>query len=450
LTDSAQLSHTPRIIPRGEHGISRKQISPNALKVLYRLHEAGFAAYLVGGCLRDLIAGLAPKDFDVATDASPEEVRKLFGNCRLIGRRFRLAHVHFGREIIEVATFRGGAETEVANDERQQVCEDSGRILRDNVFGTLEDDVWRRDFTINALYYNIADFSLVDYCGGYDDLIAGRVRLIGDPEQRYREDPVRLLRAVRFAVKLGIDIDAELAGPIKSFGPLLADIPPSRLFEEMLKLLHGGKAQESIAQLRRFHLLRELLPGLENWLNREEDPWPLQFLELALASTDRRVAADLPVTPAFIFAVLLWPPLKDAAEKLVVEEGMSPAMAQQEAAPEVARKYLERIVLPKRFRYPMQDIWALQQRMIRRGGRRSMQVLSHPRFRAAYDFLDLRVAAGDAEAELRDWWLEFQEANPEQLETLLKRARGTGERQPNARRGSRRRRRPGASPKSDD
>ncbi|HEB98384.1 MAG TPA: polynucleotide adenylyltransferase PcnB, partial [Thiotrichales bacterium] len=253
----------PVIIPRAEHGISRSNISPNALKVLYRLRSAGYRACLVGGGVRDLLLGREPKDFDVATDARPEEVRKLFRNCRLVGRRFRLAHVVFGREVIEVATFRGRHD---AAEEGETATSEEGRILRDNVYGTIEEDAWRRDFTVNALYYDIEDFSVRDYVGGMEDLRAGVLRLIGDPEARYREDPVRMLRAVRFAVKLGFRIEPATEAPIESLAHLLFEIPPARLFEEVLKLFQGGMALETFEMLRHYDLFGKLFPLTEEVL----------------------------------------------------------------------------------------------------------------------------------------------------------------------------------------
>ena len=296
---------TPTIIPRPEHSISRAGISPNALKVLYRLKSAGFAAHLVGGGVRDLLLGREPKDFDVATDARPEEVHRLFRNCRLIGRRFRLAHVHFGPEIIEVATFRAAGVAE----EVDEFHLDNGRIVRDNVYGNIEEDAWRRDFTVNALYYNVADFSVVDYTDGMTDLRQGVLRLIGDPERRYREDPVRMLRAVRFASKLGFRVEPQTEAPLFELGHLLADIPSSRLFEEVLKLFFGGVALQTFEQLRHYGLFGLLFPLTETSLSREEEHFPRTLVSHALANTDERVADGLPVSPTFLFAALLWDPL---------------------------------------------------------------------------------------------------------------------------------------------
>ena len=290
----------PTIITRDQHVISRAQISDKALSVLYRLKNAGYGAYLVGGGVRDLSLGREPKDFDVATDATPDEVKALFRNCRLIGRRFRLAHVHWGPEIIEVATFRAMTPDADSGD-KDHVVED-GLVLRDNVYGTIEEDALRRDFTINALYYNIADFSVVDYAGGMADLQAGRLRLIGDPAVRYREDPVRMLRAVRFAAKLGFTIDSATAAPIPRMADLLDDIPPARLFDEVLKLFMAGQGVETFEALRHHGLFRYLFPASDTALDDDDHGQLITFVARALESTDARVNNDRPVTPAFLFA----------------------------------------------------------------------------------------------------------------------------------------------------
>jgi poly(A) polymerase len=316
----------PRIIPRPEHNVSRAQISQNAVKVLYRLREAGYQAFLVGGGVRDLLLGREPKDFDIATDAHPDDVRRLFRNCRLIGRRFRLAHVYFGRDIVEVATFRaadGNDEPDQDDDQSLLLKDEAGRILRDNRYGTIDDDVWRRDFTANALYYNIADFSIWDYAGGVDDIRAGVLRLIGEPEGRYREDPVRLLRAVRFAAKLGFRIEPATEAPLRTLAPLLEAVPPARLFEEILKLFLGGYAVPSYELLRRHGLFSYLFPAVGALLDSEAGgPYRALLLE-ALANTDERVAADEPVTAVFLFSVLLWGPVRQRAARLE-EAGESP------------------------------------------------------------------------------------------------------------------------------
>ena len=398
-------------IPRSEHNISRTGISPNALKVLYRLKNAGYQGYLVGGGVRDLLLGREPKDFDIATDAHPDEVRALFRNCRLIGRRFRLAHVIFGREIIEVATFRACHDEQ---DEDAGQLSDEGRILRDNVYGSVEEDAWRRDFTVNALYYNIEDFSVVDFTTGMEDLKAGVLRLIGAPEQRFREDAVRMLRAVRFAAKLGFTMEAECDRAMLELAPLLADIPPARLFEEVLKLFLAGYALEAFEKLRHYGLFGQLFPLTELALEREEQHFPLTLVNRALENTDTRIAEDKPVTPAFLFAALLWEPMRQRCEALQADGELSEHEAMQIASAQVVSEQAQRISLPKRFSLPMREIWMLQPRLMQTQGKRPHRLLGHPRFRAAYDFLLLRCESGEAPEELGIWWTEFQQANPQE------------------------------------
>ena len=404
------VARDPLIIPRSEHGISRKNIDEPALKVLYRLHKAGYQACLVGGAVRDLMLGRHPKDFDVATDATPEQVSKLFRNCRLIGRRFRLAHVHFGRQIIEVATFRAPH-----GELHREHHDESGRILRDNVYGEIHDDVWRRDFTANALYYNIADFSIIDYVGGAEDIANRRLRLIGDQETRYREDPVRMLRAVRFASKLGFTIDDSCRQAILELGPLLAEIPAARLFEEVLKLFHSGHAEESFFTLQEYDLLKYLFPDAVQALN---DPVTREFVSLSMQSTDDRVRIDKPVTPAFLFAALLWSPVRQQTDENVAA-GMPYAVALQKATTRVVANQVRYVSIPKRFTTVMRDIWSLQSRFRFHSGRRAYGVLHHPKFRAAYDFLCLRANAGETESDDCRWWTELQEQSPEQQKEII-------------------------------
>lgn len=420
------------VIPRDQHPISRANISQNAVSVLYRLKEAGFRACLVGGGVRDLLLGREPKDFDIATDATPEEVKDVFGRqCRLIGRRFRLAHVHFRGEIIEVATFRAGHEVEG----KAQVGE-AGRLLRDNVYGSIEDDVWRRDFTVNALYYDIQDFSLLDHTGGMADIDAGLLRMIGDPEQRYREDPVRMLRAIRFAAKLGFRIEPATEQPIFDLGHLLSDIPPARLYDEALKLLQSGHGENSFELLRRYDLFAWLFPETDELLTLERDEGELhRFISLALESTDARIAEDKPVNPAFLFAALLWGMVDRRAADLIEFEQLTPIQALQIAGREVADEQIKSTAMPKRLSLMMKEIWALQPRFAARSGKRAQSLREHPRFRAAYDFLCLRAQSGDQRAvEDCRFWTELQELPAEeQGKTLSTRKR----RKPRARRGRR-------------
>ena len=412
ITSSIDTSTGPTVISRSEHPISRANISSNALKVLYRLKDAGYQGHLVGGGVRDLLLGREPKDFDIATDAHPDDVRRLFGNCRLIGRRFRLAHVMFGREVIEVATFRALHDS---NDEESPArhVDDEGRIVRDNVYGTLEEDAFRRDFTVNALYYNIADFSVIDYAGGMDDLKQGTLRLIGDPETRFREDPVRMLRAVRFATKLGFRIHPDTERPIKDLAALLGDIPPARLFDEMLKLFMGGTALTSFEALRHYDLFGQLFPMTEKSLTHEQGHFPLTLISHGMENTDLRIQQNKPVTPTFLFAVFLWQPVRERAERLQTE-GQHPAQAMQHASSQIIAEQGRVMAIPRRFSLPMREIWMLQLRLELAGGRRSQRVLSHPRFRAAYDFLLLRGEAGEVSKETCQWWTGFQETHPKQ------------------------------------
>ena len=412
------ISHQPVIVSRAEHGISRKDISENALKVLYRLKKGGYAAYLVGGGVRDLLLGKHPKDFDVATNASPEQVKALFSNCRLIGRRFRLAHIHFGRDIIEVATFRGHHES----GEGEGVVE-NGMILRDNVYGTLEEDAVRRDFTINALYYNIADFSVVDYTGGLQDLKEHILKLIGDPVVRSKEDPVRMLRAIRFAAKLEFKLDRSIDNLIRELGELLENIPAARLFDEILKIFLSGHAVTGYKLLKEHGLLQHLFP-LTTPLIKEND-YSDNFITHALANTDKRIHEEKPVTPAFLFASLLWLPVQQRAKQLN-EKGMTPLQSTQVAGDEVVRDYVGYVSLPKRFSFPMREIWINQVRLEMRRGKRPLRLLQQPRFRASYDFMLLRNQAGEELQELCDWWTQFQEENEDQQRHMINKVKPKG------------------------
>jgi poly(A) polymerase len=375
--------------------------------VLYQLKKAGFEAYLVGGCVRDLLLGREPKDFDVVTNANPEQIRRVFRNCRLIGRRFRLAHVFFGSELIEVATFRGSASDE--DDENQQTHED-GRLLRDNIYGTLEEDVWRRDFTVNALYYNIRDFSIVDYTNGMADLRAGVLRLIGDPVTRYREDPVRMLRVVRFAVKLGFSLDSECEKPLHDLAYLLTAVPAARLYEEMLKLFLSGYGLQTFEMLRHYGLFAVLFPETDSCLNTESEGFPRLFLIKALENSDKRIAEGKSVTPYFLLSVFLWEPVQSVAEQKIAH-GEDKVYAYQNATNEVLNRQIKSIAIPKRITQSMREVWLLQSRLQQCTGIRPYRLLANPRFRAAYDFLVLRAETGGADKQLAQWWTEFQIAD---------------------------------------
>nr|WP_207061529.1 polynucleotide adenylyltransferase PcnB [Motiliproteus sp. SC1-56] len=407
------------VIHRDDHILSRRDMSDNALKVLYRLKDAGYEAYLVGGCVRDLLLGEHPKDFDVATEATPEEVHELFRNSRLIGRRFKLVHVRFGREIIEVATFRAGHDSQ--NNAQHGHQDDSGRILRDNVYGTVEEDALRRDFTVNALYYSVRDFSIHDHANGVEDLDNRTLRLIGDPEARYREDPVRMLRAVRFAAKLGFTMAEETEEPICRLAPLLGDIPAARLFEEVLKLLLGGRGEETFKLLREFNLFTPLFPATQRLLERGGDQAELceELIIAALRNTDKRIKKGKSVTPAFIYAAMLWHPLQVRIAQLR-DEGLPPIPALHQAAQDVVQQQVQATSIPRRFSGPMREIWELQFRLPRRFGRRAEQLVEHPRFRAAYDFLLMREASGEQLDQLGDWWTRYQEEDDEGRAALVK------------------------------
>ncbi|HEX6613394.1 MAG TPA: polynucleotide adenylyltransferase PcnB [Rhodanobacteraceae bacterium] len=412
-TEALPVPAAPRIIPRAEHSVSRKNISRGALKVLYGLHENGYRACLVGGAVRDLLLGGHPKDFDIATNATPEEVKRLFRNCRLIGRRFRLAHVIFGPEIVEVATFRGtGVEGE---GDRHTI---DGRIVRDNVWGTIEEDALRRDFRVNALYYDIADFSVIDFVGGMEDLEQRRLHLIGDPELRYREDPVRMLRAARLAAKLGFAIDPTASAPFATLGHLLGEAPSARLFDETMKMFMAGHGLASFRMLEKCDLLKHLFAGTARALARDERGALRSLVENGLAGTDARVREDKPVTPAFLFAVLLWGEVYSIARGLQAE-GVDRALAWQRAAHKVMAEQTERVAIPRRFSYAMEEIWALQPRFAERTKKRVFRLLAHPRFRAAYDFLLLRAAESDDLRERGEWWTRIQTLDPAQLEEAL-------------------------------
>lgn len=426
------------VIPRSEHSISRQDISENALKVLYRLNKGGYQAYLVGGGVRDLLLGKNPKDFDIATNATPEQVKKLFRNCRLVGRRFRLAHILFGRDIIEVATFRGHHQEEQTDKQTSQRSE-QGMLLRDNVYGNLEEDAERRDFTVNALYYNIDDFSLVDFAGGLQDLKAKRLALIGDPATRYREDPVRMLRAVRFAAKLDFEIAPEAAEPIQSLAPLLRDIPPARLFEECLKLFLAGDGQQTLLALRDHGLLFPMFPQLKPLLADADPTDPsLAFILKALGNTDQRIHNEQRVTPAFIFAAMLWPLVEQRSQELLTELTLPPHDAMALAMTQVLDQQCRSIAIPRRFTTAIREIWQLQGRLNKRQGKRAFSTFEHPRFRAAFDFLLIRSETSDDPSlkELSSWWQTWQQSSEKERVQLL---RSLGQNRP------RRRRRPSRS-----
>jgi poly(A) polymerase len=411
-SSSAEL----HIIPREQHGIMRGHINPCALKVTSGLQEAGYSAFVVGGAARDLLLGLEPKDYDIATNATPEEVRAIFRRSRIIGRRFRLVHVMCGAETVEVSTFRGS--TSASEDEgavAEPHADEHGRLLRDNIFGSQEEDAKRRDFTVNALFFDPVHEEIWDYLNGYDDIKARRLRIIGDAMRRYREDPVRMLRVVRLSAKLDMQIDPATAEPIGDLAPLLRNVPPSRLFDEMLKLLLSGHALTCVTDLRKRGLHHGLLPMLDVIL---EQPLGERFITLALKNTDERVRQEKPVSPGFLFAALLWHEVlarwnvrQAAGEKLI------PALHQ--AMDDVLAVQNGNLAIPRRYDAIMKEIWAMQPRFIGRSGRRPFRLLEHPRFRAAYDFMLLRCQSGEVDMELGKWWETFQHASTSDREAML-------------------------------
>jgi poly(A) polymerase len=404
------------IIPQKQHGITRDHINPCALKVTSGLQEAGYSAFVVGGAARDLLLGLEPKDYDVATNATPEEVRTVFRRSRIIGRRFRLVHVMCGAETVEVSTFRGSMS---ASDDDGLTpdthADEHGRLLRDNVFGSQEEDAKRRDFTVNALFFDPIKEEIWDYLNGYDDIKAKRLRIIGNPLRRYREDPVRMLRAVRLAAKLDMQLDADTAAPIGDLAHLLQNVPPSRLFDEMLKLLLSGHALTCVIDLRTRGLHHGLLPMLDVIL---EQPLGERFITLALKKTDERVHQEKPVSPGFLFAALLWHEVLAAWNiRQTAGEKLMPAL--HLAMSDVLAIQNKKLAIPRRYDAIMQEIWAMQPRFIGRSGRRPFRLLEHPRFRAAYDFMLLRCESGEVDMELGKWWEAFQHASSGEREIML-------------------------------
>lgn len=432
----------PVMVPPATHGIDAKLLSANATRVTRTLQDAGFKAFVVGGAVRDLLLNVKPKDFDVATDATPEEIQRLFRRAHIIGRRFRLVHVMFGADTVEVSTFRAGTVTDVAapaapagepvvqviapepdgrrgrRDRRPsgplQMSDEHGRVLRDNVFGSQEEDAARRDFTVNALFYDPATQTVIDYHHGVDDVKARTLRMIGDPEKRYREDPVRMLRAVRFAAKLDFTIDEATREPIARLAPLLENVPAARLFDEMLKLLLSGHALACLKRLRAEGLHHGMLPLLDVVF---EQPLGERFVTLALQNTDERVRVGKPTTPSFLFAALMWHEVLKAWEESKAR-GEPPIQALGDAMDRVLDAQTEKLAIQRRYTSDMREIWGLQPRLERRTGRAPWRLLEHPRFRAGYDFLLLRAAAGEIDESLAEWWTRFIDADAEGREAL--------------------------------
>lgn len=420
------------VIPYSQHQIDRSLLSNAAHKTIDGLQKAGFEAYIVGGAVRDLLLNRKPKDFDVATDATPEEVNRVFRRSRIIGRRFRLVHVLFGDETIEVSTFRGhhSAEGDAHTDK-------SGRIIRDNVFGSLEEDAARRDFTVNALYYDPTHQEVLDFHQGFADVQAGLLRMIGNPETRYAEDPVRMLRVVRLSAKLGLKIEPATMAPISKMADLLQDVPASRLFDEMLKLFLSGHAIESVSALRAQHLHHGLLPMLDVVL---EQPMGERFVMLALKNTDERIRSGKSANPSFLFATLLWHEVLASWETYKAEVPPIPALHM--AMTEVIATQAEKLAIHNRYTATMKEIWAMQPRFEQRAGKRPFSLLTHPRYRAGYDFLLLRSESGEVPAELSEWWTAFANAEGEtrsamlQADTNPKKRRRKSRKKPNDKHGS--------------
>lgn len=397
-----------------QHGIDPTLLSNHAVRVTRTLQEAGFKAYIVGGAVRDLLLGVRPKDFDIATDATPEEVVQHFRRARIIGRRFRLVHVMFGAETMEVSTFRSNAPSDAETDEH-------GRVLRDNVFGNQIDDATRRDFTANALYYDPASQTVLDYHHGVPDIKARVLRMIGDPKLRYREDPVRMLRAMRFAAKLQFTIDEATRQPIAAMAALIENVPAARLFDEMLKLLTSGHAMACLHQLRKEGLHHGLLPMLDVAL---EQPMGERFISLVLRRTDERVRAGKPVSPSFLFATLLWHQVLEHWRALkTAGEPATPALFQ--AMDNVLEIQTTQLAIPRRLTADMREIWSLQPRFEKRVGKTPYRLLEHLRYRAAFDFLQLRAEAGEVEMELAQWWEAFANASDPERGDLIVTARPT-------------------------
>lgn len=432
-------SQRATVIPREKHRISKANISPNAMRVLNRLHQSGYEACLVGGGVRDLLLGIAPKDFDVATNARPGEVNRLFRNSMLIGHRFRIVHVQFGREIIEVTTFRAG-EThatpptpEKTVDKRPsrramnsagseslrntRLKDKSGMILQDNIYGDISQDAWRRDFTINALYYDVADSAVVDFTDGYNDLQHKVIRLIGVPDTRYQEDPVRMLRAIRFAAKLNFTIEEKTAEPMPRLAHLISKVPHARLSEEIFKVYHNGAAHKGHQLLQQYGLFPFLFPQTDKILKNAKTENKL--IANALDNTDNRVRDGKSIMPAFLIAALLWHPLQQEVQQFK-KNGDAPLLALEKAMNQVIHLQNVAVAIPKRHWQVVREIWLLQYRFPRRTGPRPLRLLEHPRFRAAYDFLLIRALAGEATLELADWWTTFQEVEEQKQLDMIK------------------------------
>lgn len=419
-TEAQAHRYNKHIIKASQAGINPRMISKNALTVVEKLNRNGYEAYIVGGCLRDLLLGKHPKDFDVATNARPDQIQTIFQRqCRLVGRRFRLAHIMFGHDVIEVATFRANHGEQHSENYAKQ--SEQGMLLRDNVYGTLEQDAERRDFTVNALYYSPKDNTLHDYFNGLEDLKAGKLRLIGDPATRYQEDPVRMLRSIRFMAKLDMFLDKPSETPIRQLAHLLKNIPPARLFDESLKLLQAGYGVKTYRLLREYGLFEQLFPALMPYFTPQGDSFAERMILTALTSTDERVADKLRVNPAFLFAAFFWYPLREKVDILKNEGGLNNHDAYALAANEVLDVFCTALAAPRRHTAVIRDIWFLQLQLTKRSGKVPEKTMMHPKFRAAFDLLVMRAEIEGGEAiELATWWHEYQFSNADQRIDLMK------------------------------
>ena len=417
--EAKTLTSKPLVVDAEKYGISSSSMSKDAVKVVSTLQKAGYEAYIVGGSVRDLLLGIRPKDFDVATNAQPTEIKSLFRRSRIIGRRFQIVHVQLSRELIEVTTFRSNEQSKsatVALRSAQMQQNESGMLIRDNVFGSINEDAQRRDLTVNALYYNPTDNTIHDFTNGLEDIRNRIIRMIGVPEARYREDPVRILRVIRFTAKLGFEIDPRTAKPIAKLADHLSHVSAPRLFDETLKLFMSGRGSKTLSLLRDHSVFGALIPQADRLMNNGKSN-ANQLIEQAFVNTDLRISSNQRVTPAFIYAVLLWPEVERLSNQLQ-EKGNSATYALGKAASEVISRQIVITAIPKRFTIPMREIWELQLQLPRRGGQRAKRFSEHSRFRAAYDFILLREQAGENLNGLGEWWTQYQESNEEQKQAM--------------------------------
>ena len=410
----------PLRIPFDEHRIDVNQISACASRIITTLHQSEYEAYVVGGAVRDLLLGFIPKDFDVVTDATPEEVRRVFRNSRIIGRRFRLVHVYCGRDMVEVSTFR--APHEVSNSKDRK-----GRLLRDNTFGSISEDAIRRDFTVNALFYDPRSEEVLDFCGGYADTQKNLLRIIGAPVQRYREDPVRMLRAIRLSEKLGLTIDPKTKSPFKKQARLLEGVPTARLYDEFIKVVKSGSLASAVEKIVTYGFQSALFGKLEKIKEQSREG---DFLRLVYEKTDDRINSGKSVSPAFLFAAVFWP---EVDRKWNYVESDPKYMGALVRAIDEASDSLSQTFVPKRLIADIRDIWYLQGRLLNRRGKKPAQALRHGKFRAGYDFLELRGIVGEVPQELVDWWTQFQEIEPEARESWLEHNNKLGATEPKKR-----------------